>query len=224
MTSHSVHFRSIEVRVPSGNAVLEGELTIPDAALGLVIFAHGSGSSRYSPRNRSVAEILRKRGLASLLFDLLTAEEDYIDSQGGQFRFDISFLTRRLVDATRFTSHHPAATHLRPGYFGASTGAAAALAAAACLSDQVSAVVSRGGRSDLADDYLSGVRAPVLFIAGGLDRPVIQWNEQSMTKLPGIAEMEIVPGADHLFSQTGTLTAAAALAADWFCKYLGAEE
>lgn len=221
---HSLHFRSLEVRVPSGDAVLEGDLTIPDAALGLVIFAHGSGSSRHSPRNRSVAELLRKRGLATLLFDLLTAEEAYIDAQGGQLRFNIPFLTTRLVDATRFATHHPAATHLRPGYFGASTGAAAALAAAARMPEKISAVVSRGGRSDLVDDLLSRVKAPVLFIAGGEDRPVIQWNEQSMTRLPGIAEIEIIPGADHLFTQPGTLAAAASLAADWFCKYLSAEE
>ena len=221
---HSLHFRSLEVRVLSGDAVLEGDLTIPDAALGLVIFAHGSGSSRHSPRNRSVAEFLRKRGLATLLFDLLTAEEAYIDAQGGQLRFNIPFLTTRLVDATRFAIHHPAATHLRPGYFGASTGAAAALAAAARLPEKISAVVSRGGRSDLADDLLARVRAPVLFIAGGEDRPVIQWNEQSMNQLPGIAEMRIIPGADHLFTQPGTLAAAASLAADWFCKYLSAEE
>lgn len=221
---HSLHFRSLEVRVPSGDAVLEGDLTIPDAALGLVIFAHGSGSSRHSPRNRSVAELLRKRGLATLLFDLLTAEEASTDARDGQLRFNIPFLTTRLVDATRFAIHHTAATHLRPGYFGASTGAAAALSAAARMPEKISAVVSRGGRSDLADDLLARVKAPVLFIAGGEDRPVIQWNEQSMNQLPGIAEMQIIPGADHLFSQPGTLAAAASLAADWFCKYLSAEE
>lgn len=214
----------MEVRIRSEDIVLEGDLTIPDAALGLVIFAHGSGSSRQSPRNRSVAGILQKRGIATLLFDLLTAGEDHSDAQGTQFRFNIPFLTRRLVNATRFASRHYATTHLRIGYFGASTGAAAALAAAARMPGEISAIVSRGGRSDLADDLLADVRAPVLFIAGGEDLPIIKWNEQSMIKLPGIAEMEIIPSADHLFTQPGTLAAAASLAADWFCKYLSAEE
>lgn len=219
MDLNSTPFRSHEVRIPADGVELPGDLTIPEEAIGLVIFAHGSGSSRHSPRNRSVADLLREHGLATLLFDLLTDAEGDAEERGAQRRFDIPFLTARLIAATRYAEDHPAVKHLRIGYFGASTGAAAALSAAAQVRE-IAAIVSRGGRSDLADPFLAQVNAPVLFIAGGLDPSVIGWNRQSLRRLSGYAEMEIIAGADHLFSQPGALDEAAALAAYWLARHL----
>jgi dienelactone hydrolase len=186
---------------------------------GIVLFAHGSGSSRLSPRNTYVAEILQDSGFATLLFDLLTEEEERIDAHTGELRFDIPFLTDRLVAATQWTLRQPGLHGLRIGYFGASTGAAAALSAAAQL-PAVAAVVSRGGRPDLAGAALSDVRAATLLIVGGNDRQVLALNRSALAQLRAEARLEIVPGATHLFVEPGALEAVARLAADWFAAHL----
>lgn len=194
---------------------------MPEDAGALVLFAHGSGSSRRSPRNRYVAQALHQAGVGTLLFDLLTAAEESSDEASGELRFDISFLATRLADATRWLMQRPDMAERRLGYFGASTGAAAALVAAAQFGEKVGAVVSRGGRPDLAGEALARVKAPTLLIAGGKDTPVIGMNRRALQELgSGVKRIYIVPGATHLFEEPGTLEEVARLAADWFGTYL----
>jgi putative phosphoribosyl transferase len=208
------------VRIPSGGAALEGNLRIPNAARGVVLFAHGSGSSRFSPRNRFVADVLEQAGLATLLMDLLTRQEEAIDEFTGDYRFDIGLLAERLVAASDWLTQQPDTRQLAVGYFGASTGAAAALVAAAKRTELVKAVVSRGGRPDLAGPSLSRVRSPTLLIVGGRDEMVIDLNRAAFEQLQCQKRLEIVPGATHLFEEPGTLEMAAGLARDWFLRYL----
>ena len=196
---------------------LAGSLCIPAGAAGLVIFAHGSGSSRLSPRNMAVAEGLNKQGMATLLFDLLTLEEE-VDRANV---FDIPLLAERVIDAVDWTGREPLTQNLRLGLFGASTGAAAALVAAARLGDQVEAIVSRGGRPDLAGDVLDQIRTPTLLIVGGVDYVVMELNEQAFARLRGPKALEIVPGASHLFPEPGALESVIDHAAHWFQRYLG---
>lgn len=210
------------VQILAGKATLEGTLSIPQNAGGIVMFAHGSGSSRFSPRNRFVAETLREAGLATLLIDLLTSEEESIDLKTHEFRFNIELLAERLVGATHWLQKIEETRDLRIGYFGASTGAGAALIAAAQIGQGVAAVVSRGGRPDLAGEALSRVLAPTLLIVGGQDTAVIELNEAALQRLNAAAEKEltIVSGATHLFEEPGTLEEVARLAADWFTRHL----
>jgi pimeloyl-ACP methyl ester carboxylesterase len=208
------------ITIPSSNALLDGILYIPEEARGLVLFVHGSGSSRFSVRNQYVAQVLNNAKLSTLLFDLFTPDEDAIDSRTRQFRFDIEFLATRLLDATQWCLKHAQLSSLSIGYFGASTGGGAALIAAALKPDLVYAVVSRGGRPDLAGNALARVQAPTLLIVGGYDDVVIQMNKEAMSQLNCIKEMEIVPGATHLFEEPGTLDRAAELARNWFIRYL----
>lgn len=212
--------RKNSVRIPAGKVVLEGDLRIPDSAEGLVIFAHGSGSSRHSPRNQSVAQVLQNAGLATLLFDLLTTMEEKEDLATGHLRFNIPFLSERLVTATDWALSQENIHRLAVGYFGASTGAAAALAAAASRPDVVRAIVSRGGRPDLAGRALPLVKAATLLIVGGHDTPVIGMNREAMALLQAEKKLVIVPGATHLFEEYGTLGKVSSLAADWFKLYL----
>jgi len=212
------------ITVPVGRAKLAADLSLPDRALGLVIFAHGSGSSRKSPRNRRVADVLNRGAVATILIDLLTAEEEMVDERTAELRFDIDLLTRRLTAITDWVGGQPDLKNLGIGYFGASTGAAAALAAAANRPQTVRAVVSRGGRPDLAGLELGRVLAPCLFIVGGNDTVVLRLNREAMAQLPRTTErkLEIIPGATHLFEEPGTLDLAAVLARDWFQKHLKA--
>jgi dienelactone hydrolase len=212
------------VRVPVGRAALEGNLSLPQGARGMVLFAHGSGSSRHSPRNRHVARMLNEAKLATLLVDLLTPEEEAIDARTAHLRFDIGLLTERLIGATDWLTQHSDTRHLRVGYFGASTGAGAALVAAAERPDVVGAVVSRGGRPDLAGPALAHVRAPTLLIVGGFDLQVIQLNRVAFAQLRCEKELVIVPGATHLFEEPGTLDEVARLAREWFERYLVAAQ
>lgn len=217
------HFTSdIEhpVIIPSGNVHLDGILHIPQDAKGLVIFVHGSGSSRFSVRNQYVAALLNKAKLATLLFDLFTPEEDAIDSRTGELRFDIDFLATRLIDTTHWCLKNTSTHDLTMGYFGASTGGGAAIVAAANQHDAVKAIVSRGGRPDLAGDALPQVQTPTLLIVGGDDFTVIQMNRDAMSKMKCTVDLKIIPGATHLFEEPGTLDAAAQLAKAWFVKYL----
>ena len=207
------------IKINVGEVTLDGDLTLPKDTEGIVLFAHGSGSSRLSPRNRYVAKELNKAGLGTLLMDLLTAKEEALDVQG-RFRFDIELLADRLVGATMWLKKESSAQNLLIGYFGASTGAAAALVAAAKLASEVHAVVSRGGRPDLAMKYLSKVEAPTLLIVGGADDVVIGMNEEAFANLVVEKKLEIVPGATHLFEEPGTLETVAKLAAEWFSRYL----
>ena len=208
------------VRVTAGSVSLEGNLTLPEAARGIVLFAHGSGSSRLSPRNRYVARILNEAKLATLLVDLLTPEEEAIDVRTAHLRFDIGLLAERLVGATDWLVQHPDTDQLRIGYFGASTGAAAALMAAVVRPDVVGAVVSRGGRPDLAGRALAQVRAPTLLIVGGHDVEVLELNRAALAQLRAEKELVIVPGATHLFEEPGALDQVAHLARDWFERHL----
>ena len=210
-----------EVRIPAGEVSVSGELIIPDSAAGVVLFAHGSGSSRHSPRNQFVARVIRESNLGTLLFDLLTTEEESVDIYTRHLRFDIELLGRRLIAAAAWLKTQPEARELKIGFFGASTGAAAALVAAAELGDRVGAVVSRGGRPDLAGEALERVASPVLLIVGELDTEVIKLNQDAFGQLGCTKEMKIVPGATHLFEEPGTLETVAHLAADWFGHYLG---
>ena len=210
--------RSFPVTVDAGDALLQGDVVLPPDAPGIVLFAHGSGSSRFSTRNRYVASHLVEGGLGTLLFDLLTAEEEVRDRRDASLRFDIGLLTRRLAGATRWLGHQDWATNLRRGYFGASTGAAAALAAS--VECEVHAIVSRGGRPDLAGAALPRVTAPTLLIVGSLDPVVIELNEQALRLLQCDARLEIVPGATHLFEEPGTLEQVASLALRWFRRWL----
>ncbi len=209
------------VRVTTGSVNLEGDLSIPGDARGIVIFAHGSGSSRLSPRNRYVASVLRGASLATLLFDLLTGEEEAEDIMTGRLRFDVNFLADRLIGATDWVNAHPGAGKLDVGYFGASTGTAAALIAAMQRPDIVRAIVSRGGRPDLAEAALPRVRAPTLLIVGGRDYTIIPLNRMALEKLQVEKQFAIVPRATHLFEEPGALEEVARLATDWFHQHLG---
>jgi dienelactone hydrolase len=199
---------------------LEGDLLVPDGARGVVLFAHGSGSSRFSSRNRYVAQSLRDGGLGTLLIDLLTPEEEAVDLRTAHLRFDIDLLADRLVGAIEWLSREPSTNKLRVGLFGASTGGGAALVAAARVPDRVAAVVSRGGRPDLAGAALPKVKAPTLLIVGGDDVPVIGMNREAYDQMTCERRMEIVPGATHLFEEPGTLERVAELAREWFVRYL----
>ncbi|HEY7780158.1 MAG TPA: dienelactone hydrolase family protein [Ktedonobacterales bacterium] len=208
------------VRVPAGPVSLEASLGIPAGAYGLVVFAHGSGSGRHSPRNQYVAQMLHQGGLATLLLDLLTPAEAAEDARTRRARFDIGLLAARLVAATDWLGERPATRHFRVGYFGASTGGGAALVAAAERADVVGAVVSRGGRPDLAGAALACVRAPTLLIAGGDDAPVITLNQEALAALTCEKRLVVVPGASHLFEEPGALERVADLALHWLTRYL----
>ena len=208
--------KDTEVRLPG--MVLKGDLTLPENAQGIVLFAHGSGSSRHSPRNQFVARVIQDAGVGTLLFDLLTKEEEAIDLQTGRLRFDIGLLAERLVGATQWVIEQ--FSHLRVGYFGSSTGGGAALVAAAQLGEEIGAVVSRGGRPDLAGNALLHVKSPTLLIVGGLDYPVIEMNRRAFALLRCEKELKIIPGATHLFEEPGRLEQVAELAADWFQRHL----
>jgi putative phosphoribosyl transferase len=208
------------VKVDAAGVTLEGNLAVPDLARGIVVFAHGSGSSRHSPRNRYVASVLQEAGLATLLVDLLTLEEERIDVRTTHIRFDIDLLAARLVGCTAWLAQQPPTQELRVGYFGASTGGGAALVAAAERPDDVGAVVSRGGRPDLAGEALPRVKAPTLLIVGGNDTPVIKMNREVLALLQCEKQLSIVPGATHLFEEPGTLEEVARLAREWFLQYL----
>ena len=214
-----------EVSLAVEKTTLKGFLAIPPGARQIVLFAHGSGSSRHSPRNRFVAETLQARGIATLLFDLLTPGEEAVDDVTAELRFNIPFLAERLMGATRWVTAFPATKDMKVGLFGASTGAAAALVAAAQLPGVIAAVVSRGGRPDLAHHALADVKAPTLLIVGGEDEPVIGMNGCALDKL-GCAEkkMMIISGATHLFEEPGALEEVARLAADWFASHLAADQ
>jgi putative phosphoribosyl transferase len=208
------------VSVPVDGVRLEGGLAVPERAAGIVVFAHGSGSSRHSPRNRDVAEVLQEGGLATLLFDLLTPKEEVLDARTAALRFDAEMLARRLLGATDWLARRPGVDRLKVGYFGASSGGGAALVAAAGRPRAVGAVVSRGGRPDLAGEALSRVTAPVLLIVGENDREVLALNHEAMQRFAGPKRLEIVPGATHLFEEPGALEEVARLARDWFLRYL----
>lgn len=207
------------VQVSAGSVTLEGVLAIPPTAQDIVLFAHGSGSSRHSPRNGYVSQVLREYGLATLLMDLLTAAEEEVDVLTAQLRFDIELLARRVAGATDWLSQYPETRHLKIGYFGASTGAAAALVAASERPGIVAAIVSRGGRPDLAMSVLARVNAPTLLIVGGYDTSVIAMNRQALEHLHVEKRLDIVPGATHLFEEAGTLEQVAHLASEWFIQH-----
>ena len=215
--------QEVEVAVDD-RITIKGSLWLCEGAKGIVLFAHGSGSSRFSPRNRYVAGVLQQAGLATLLIDLLTKEEEKIDLQTRQLRFDIELLAERVIGATKWLLANDKAKKLKIGYFGASTGASAALVAAGRLADRVDAVVSRGGRPDLAGAELSKVKAPTLLIVGGNDFVVIELNERAMEQLSTEKKLVIVPGAGHLFEEPGALEQVAQVAAEWFGGYLRSEE
>lgn len=219
MSASLATLRELEVEIPVAGVTLQGDVTVAGHTHGSVVFVHGSGSSRRSPRNRFVAAEMHQHQIATLLFDLLTPGEAAEDAHTGALRFDIPFLTNRLVAVTRWVQQDELLKHLGIGYFGASTGAAAALVAAARI-PEIQAVVSRGGRSDLAGGALGSLAAPVLFIAGDRDTPVVRWNRESLDRLPGVKRLSLVRGATHLFEEPGTLEKVAELAADWFHQYL----
>ena len=218
------------VRIPAGRATLDGDLTIVrhgesvrrriGQAKALILFVHGSGSSRHSPRNQFVARTLNQAGLSTLLFDLLTPEEESVDLYTREHRFNINLLAERLVHATKWAKQQKKTRDLRIGYFGSSTGGGAALVAAAEAPDEIGAVVSRGGRPDLAGDALSKVKAPTLLIVGGEDRVVIELNEQARAQMKCECKIDIVPGATHLFEEPGALEKVAKLASDWFLNHI----
>jgi len=208
------------VRIQMDSIILEGDLEVPEGAEGLVIFAHGSGSSRHSIRNKTVAKTLRQNKMATLLFDLLTPEEEEIDNVTAHLRFDIDLLSERLIGTTDWVLQNPATKSLNIGYFGASTGAAAALSAASKRSDKIGAVVSRGGRPDLAEQALPSVKAPTLLIVGGKDYQVIDMNREALKMLNCKKELQIIPGATHLFEEQGALEEVAKIAGNWFLEYL----
>ena len=210
---------SSEIEIPVAGGRVGGSLSVPAEAQGLVIFAHGSGSSRFSPRNQSVAAALQNRGFATLLMDLLTPSEERIDDVTAELRFDIPFLARRLLEVTDWARRQPRIGDRKVGYFGASTGAAAALVAAAGRAE-IGAIVSRGGRPDLAGDALERVTAPTLLLVGGNDDVVIELNRMAYERLRGAKKLEIVPGASHLFEEPGTLEMVAGRAGDWFAQWL----
>ena len=212
-----------EVQIQAGRAVLSGNLTIPENATGLVLFAHGSGSSRHSPRNQFVAHTINDAGLGTLLFDLLTQDEEATDTWTREHRFNIGLLAQRLVHVTKWAKQQEETRDLRIGYFGSSTGGAAALVAATELPQDIAAVVSRGGRPDLAGDALPKVKAPTLLIVGGNDDIVIELNEMARDQMRCEVKLEIVPGATHLFEEPGTLEKVATLASDWFVNHIGVD-
>jgi dienelactone hydrolase len=216
----AVHIDERLIHIPAGEVTLEGNLAIPPGTRAVVLFAHGSGSSRHSPRNRFVAQVLQSAGLATLLMDLLTSEEERADAATGHLRFDIALLAARLVAASEWLASAPQTRALRQGYFGASTGAGAALVAAARLPDHVHAVVSRGGRPDLAGEALPQVQAPTLLLVGGNDVPVIGMNRDAMAHMRAPVELEIIPGATHLFEEPGALEAVAGRSRDWLFTHL----
>jgi putative phosphoribosyl transferase len=208
-----------QVLIPVDRVNLEGEIVLPAQPRGLVLFAHGSGSSRHSPRNQFVARVLREANLGTLLFDLLTVGEERIDARTGHLRFDIALLARRLLGATQWVVRQSNTSSLGIGYFGSSTGAAAALAAAAELGDRVGCIVSRGGRPDLAGSALEKVKAATLLIVGGNDKPLIEMNQAAHARMRCEKAVEIIPGATHLFEEPGALERVAHLASDWFVKH-----
>lgn len=220
MPSEAIHEA---VRVDVGVVSIDGDLRVPDRAAGLVIFAHGSGSSRFSRRNRAVAGVLEAAGFGTLLLDLLTPDEESVDERTREHRFDIDLLGRRVVGATDWVQARPDLHHLPVAFFGASTGAAAALMAAAARPEIARAVISRGGRPDLAGEALPNVQAPTLLIVGGDDEPVIEMNREAMHRMRAPVELEIVPGATHLFEERGALEQVARLAADWCQRHLKKE-
>lgn len=220
MTGSSTTTGERVVRVSAGAVELEGNMVVPENARGVVLFAHGSGSSRHSSRNRYVAGELQKSRLATLLVDLLTADEEKVDLETRHLRFDIEMLAERLVGATGWLNEQRETQELKVGYFGSSTGGGAALVAAAERPDTVGAVVSRGGRPDLAGAALPRVRAPTLLIVGGQDLPVIGMNRQAMAHMSAPVKLEIVPGATHLFEEPGKLEVVSHLARDWFVEHL----
>jgi putative phosphoribosyl transferase len=214
-----------EVRVPAGSAWLYGDLCVPAQACGVVLFAHGSGSGRHSARNRQVAQRLQRAGVATLLFDLLTIAEEQVDVQTREHRFDIPLLTRRMQDATAWVAAQPELANMPIGYFGASTGSAAALIAAARLREKIAAVVSRGGRPDLAGPAaLAAVKAPTLLIVGGADHGVIELNEQAFDRLTCEKRLAIVPHATHLFEESGALEQVSQMASLWFTGHMAHAE
>lgn len=210
-------------RLGVADADLEGDLTLVENAMGIVVFAHGSGSSRHSPRNRYVADALQRSGFSTLLMDLLTPAEEAAERDTGEYRFNIDLLTDRLIGAMDWLFAQPETRDLPIGLFGASTGAAAALVAAARKPEAVKAVVSRGGRPDLAGEALREVTAPTLLIVGGLDEPVIQMNEEALGFLRGMKRLDIVPGATHLFEEPGRLDSVAVVATEWFAEFLAGD-
>jgi len=212
--------QDLELRIPVGNVIIKGNLNLPDQARSIVLFAHGSGSGRFSPRNQYVAREFNKSRIATLLFDLLTMDEEQADIVTAEYRFNIKLLAQRLLGATMWLKDQPKTKTLSIGYFGASTGAAAALIAAAKLPNDIFAVVSRGGRPDLAGDFLHDVVAPTLLLVGGLDSEVIELNRQAQSLMTNQNKLEIIPGATHLFEEPGKLEIVARLAADWFLHYL----
>ena len=212
------------VSIPCGAVVLEGNLELPIGAKGLVIFAHGSGSSRHSPRNQYVARALRDAGIGTLLVDLLTHQEAEAEASTGHLRFDLPLLASRLVMVVRWLKQQEEAENLKIGLLGASTGGGAALMAAADLPDDISAVVSRGGRPDLAGDALPRVRCPTLFVVGGYDETVIALNDDAYARLRCPKDFRIVPGASHLFEEPGKLDQVASLSVQWFCKHLAGDQ
>ncbi|HSM84842.1 MAG TPA: dienelactone hydrolase family protein [Candidatus Limnocylindrales bacterium] len=218
--AHTPHGSPMPVMIPSDGINLHGDLQIPDVPVGLVIFVHGSGSSRFSPRNRKVATDLNKKHLATLLLDLLTDEEQRIDAETMELRFDIPLLASRCTQVVRWARKQPELKVLPIGLFGASTGAAAALITAAELDRDVAALVSRGGRTDLAEDALEKVKAPALFIVGGEDTQVLELNRDSLRRMHGPNQLHIVPGATHLFEERGALEEVSRVAATWFVEQL----
>lgn len=208
------------INIPVDSVVLEGELELPENAPGVVIFAHGSGSSRHSPRNQFVARVIRDAGIGTLLIDLLTHAEDERDAVSGALRFDIPLLAKRLAGVTRWLARHPNTRRLKPAYFGASTGGGVALMAAATLGDRICAVVSRGGRPDLAWDALPLVASPTLLIVGGYDEMVIALNDDAFARLRCEKDFRVVPGATHLFEEPGKLEQVAQFSAHWFKEHM----
>lgn len=216
-----MNHQSKSVDIKCGPITLEGDLSIPDGSAGIVLFAHGSGSSRKSPRNRFVADALNKNGIGTLLFDLLTAKEEELDSVTGHLRFDILLLSERLMGTTDWLCNDACITNMNLGYFGASTGAAAALVAAARRPDVIKAVVSRGGRPDLAGSSLGHVKCPTLLLVGGYDGVVIDLNKEAFQKIKSEKKLIIIPEATHLFEEPGKLELVAEHASNWFVKHLG---
>lgn len=209
-----------EIKIPFGGIILNGNLNVPSDAKGIVLFAHGSGSGRFSPRNQYVAKEFNRAKIGTLLFDLLTSDEEEEDMVTAEYRFNIGLLAQRLIGATEWLKKDPLTINCSFGYFGASTGAAAALIAAAKLPNDIAAVVSRGGRPDLAADYLPQVVAPTLLLVGGWDNEVIELNKQAMKQITAEKKLVIVPGATHLFEEPGTLEEVAKFSKDWFLRYL----
>lgn len=208
------------VKISINKVIVEGNLTIPHNARGVVLFAHGSGSSRFSPRNQYVAKKFKEARIGTLLFDLLTSEEEEDDMLTAEYRFNITLLAERLIGATEWCKKDPRTQQLSFAYFGASTGSAAALIGAAKLPNDISAVVSRGGRPDLAYEFLPKVKAPTLLLVGGLDTEVIELNKQAMAQMSAEKKLVIIPGATHLFEEPGKLEEVAKFSTDWFVKYL----